>query len=897
MMSPLAALLLLATASSGQNAETAGLTAFYPCDEGGGTVLRDATGRGHDATISGAAFTPFGEGSALRLDGVDDFGDCGRGPEFDMRDAVSLDLWVYPETLPAGEAGVVGKDYGSYVLTHYQDGRFWWYISGGGNSCKAAVPLKGWHHIAATFDGELLKLYVDGQLADTQVSTTNRISPGERFWIGKSAGDAQFTRGAHFAGLVDEIRVYRRALTADEVVDHYRTTHLSHRLSARCLPYPFMRELRLRLDTQGLGRLPEGSRPEVSDRRGEGGGPLLTETLGPLTSWRTEEFTIAFDGRAAGEYRLTAQAVAEGPIGRAAVVRFAWSGVGSDSGGGEKLKPLNNLVTELLDIGTTRTQESHAFTTPRDGWVFVSSQESEGARVVLTRPDREDVLVSHQAANHAPLEAMRWLPRGDHRILVNDRGGRMPGRLIIRAIPELIFAKFGAHPHVKEYGLYDWGFLGRHVLPHLNTMVGNGSEEQRPFAEEWQGHGKRWITESGVPGLRNGEPVDPDEVFRFWTGQPGMSDPLLDGIIADEFWAGDLPQYPGWTEAVRRINAADGLRDKSFYPYCGSMSGSEPSREFMRAVLDGGNRFAWERYLPEQRTERAARLYLDSALREEALQWETTLPGSVERMVVCIGYFSQPPETLDVDPAVDHKVYLDMQFHLIANDPAFRDVAGLMTYLSSYSDEETVRWAGKLFRHYGIEGRAERMTDDPYELPHVRNPDFEEGLDGWDVSSADEGSVGTGTMAGYSWLQGRYPKTSQGDTFLTLERSDKGPNRVSQTIRGLRPGRVYSLRAYVADIDDLDTQQTLGVSIEASGVELLQDRSLRHVFPNCYSHHLGDYDDKRRAWMNYHWQIFRATGDEARLTVSDWASNAEPGGPIGQRLAVNFVQVQPYDTP
>jgi hypothetical protein len=396
-------------------------------------------------------------------------------------------------------------------------------------------------------------------------------------------------------------------------------------------------------------------------------------------------------------------------------------------------------------------------------------------------------------------------------------------------------------------------------------------------------------------GLGKNEPVSPDEAEASWAGNPGMKDPLLDGLIVDEFWSGDLPQYAGWTEAVRRLAGSPALAEKLYYPYCGSMYGSEASREFMRAVLGAGNRFALERYLPEPRTAEAAEACLDSALSQEVAQWEAGLPGSPERMVVCFGYFSAPPESLDVDPTVDHKVWLDMQFHRVANDPAFDRVAGLMTYLCSYADEETVRWAARLFRHYGIEGRADRLTTDPYKLPHVANPDFEDGLTGWDVEAAEEGAVSTSSLSGFSWLQGRYPRTSQGDTFAVLRRSAQGPNRLSQTVRSLTPGRLYSLRCYSADIGNLGQEQKLGLSLQLTGADVLPDQQFQHVFPNCYSHHLAPYDDKARAWMNYHWLVFRATGTEARLAIADWTPAGTPGGPPGQSLAVNFVQVQPYE--
>jgi hypothetical protein len=45
--------------------------------------------------------------------------------------------------------------------------------------------------------------------------------------------------------------------------------------------------------------------------------------------------------------------------------------------------------------------------------------------------------------------------------------------------------------------------------------------------------------------------------------------------------------------------------------------------------------------------------------------------------------------------------------------------------------------------------------------------------------------------------------------------------------------------------------------------------------------------------MVYHYQQFRATGPTAELTLSDWRSPDDPGGPIGQETIFSFVEVQP----
>ena len=159
MRSSLAALVIVLAAACGFAGEKNGPpVADYRFDEGTGTTLHDRSPAGNHATIHGAAWVRCGDGFALRLDGRDDYVDCGSPAAVDLAKAVSVEAWVLPEAVPAaGEPGVVGKSYGSYVLTYYADGRFWWYVSGGGNKCQAPAPPGTWHHVAGTFDGRTLQ--------------------------------------------------------------------------------------------------------------------------------------------------------------------------------------------------------------------------------------------------------------------------------------------------------------------------------------------------------------------------------------------------------------------------------------------------------------------------------------------------------------------------------------------------------------------------------------------------------------------------------------------------------------------------------------------------------------------------------------------------------------------
>jgi len=571
------------------------------------------------------------------------------------------------------------------------------------------------------------------------------------------------------------------------------------------------------------------------------------------------------------------------------------------------MRVLNNFVTELLHVAPPdgKPAAQLAFRNPREGWVFfrlVARASGPGAiHVRLGDVSVGEANFAHRADAPRTVEAMRFLPAGSHTLDVTRTGACTLDSLIVRAVPEILYCKFQSDPHVKEYGPYDWDMLQKHVLPHVNTIVGTGAAAHRNRVEAWRRRGLRWIVECGVPGVRAEDVVSADKAYAYWTKNPGLTDPNLDGVIADEFiGAGDpryTPKYAAWTEAVRRIHANTALRDKRFYPYCVPLYHAKAPRTFIQTVMDCGYPFALERYLKEQPTEAGAWKHLDDQLQVTLAEWRALQPECGEHMIVCLGYMSAPPESLNSNPSVDYKVYMDMQFNLIANHPAFWRLYGIMEYLSAYADEEIVRWAGRLFRHYCIEGKADMLSTDPYVLPHLVNPDFDAGTTGWTVEPAEPNGISTGHMAGYGFLEGRYPRTTEGDNFLVMRRNAARPNRIVQQIKHLQPGRLYSLKMFTGDDQDLSKRVAHAISIRIENADVRAERTIDHVFANCYSHHVAPFDNKHKAWMNYHVRVFRATGPTARLIISDWRSNSDPGGPIGQALRVNFVEVQPYFEP
>lgn len=553
------------------------------------------------------------------------------------------------------------------------------------------------------------------------------------------------------------------------------------------------------------------------------------------------------------------------------------------------VKRLSNFVIELINTTMSGRESSVNFENPREGWILVRARSSGPSTAnrhlfVDADPPESPVLILRKGIEEA--EAMAYMKAGIRRLTL-EADAHHETSICIRAIPEIIYANYPGNPHLKEYGEYDWGFLDQvGMLASANVIITGNPEG--PWIEQWTHAGGRILQQVGVPGLRRDETIDGESAYTYWSQSTGWRSDAADGLIADEFLTHRDPKVPAWSDAIHRLLAE--RPDRVFYPYIGG--DPEDLESLLQSLADTSCRFAWERYLKEQPTEEEAWKCLETRLKEPVRRFSSTLPGFPERLVVVLGILCGPPETLNTNPSVDYKVFMDMQFNLIANDPAFEGIYGIEEYLSSYADEEYLRWAAHLYRHYCIEGRRERATLDPYQLDHLYNPDFARGLEGWTTASARSGSIGVEEMEGIGWLQGRYPKGKEGDRYLFMTLSPEGPNIVSQDVRNLARNRVYSLKMYVWDPDNLTQEKEHAVGLRIEGAENLPDLSFNGRFPSCYSHKMPRLGEGK-AWFNFARMVFRPRDHEVRLEISDWMGS-EPAGPLGQRLAVNFVEIEPF---
>ena len=79
-------------------------------------------------------------------------------------------------------------------------------------SGTAALPLNTWSHLAATYDGATLRIYVNAVQVASQAVTGSIVTSSNPLNVGGNS-----VWGEYFAGLIDEVRIYGRALTAAEI--------------------------------------------------------------------------------------------------------------------------------------------------------------------------------------------------------------------------------------------------------------------------------------------------------------------------------------------------------------------------------------------------------------------------------------------------------------------------------------------------------------------------------------------------------------------------------------------------------------------------------------------------------------------------------------------------------
>ena len=197
-------------------AAPSGLVAAYGFDEVSGTSATDASGSGNTGFLVGATHTTSGKyGGALVFSGSGQLVSVADSASLDLTSGMTLEAWVFPTQGGASWRDVIYKASDVYFLESSSTSGA---LPAAGGTFGAplfgtsALPLNTWSHLAASYDGAALRLYVNGTQVASRAQTGAIQTSNSPLSIG---GDATF--GQYFTGRIDDVRVYNRALSVTEI--------------------------------------------------------------------------------------------------------------------------------------------------------------------------------------------------------------------------------------------------------------------------------------------------------------------------------------------------------------------------------------------------------------------------------------------------------------------------------------------------------------------------------------------------------------------------------------------------------------------------------------------------------------------------------------------------------
>ena len=197
-----------------------GLVAAWGFNEGAGTTVADVSGNNNTGTIQGPTWSTQGRyGNALTFDGSNDIVLVPSSASLNVTTGLTVSAWVFPTAAQSGWRAIVQKEVDSYFLHASNNGGPLRPAAGGtfngtGNYVEAssAIALTTWTHLALTYDGATIRLFVNGNLVSSAPQTGALENNNNALRIGGNSPYTEF-----FLGRIDDVRIYNRALAASEI--------------------------------------------------------------------------------------------------------------------------------------------------------------------------------------------------------------------------------------------------------------------------------------------------------------------------------------------------------------------------------------------------------------------------------------------------------------------------------------------------------------------------------------------------------------------------------------------------------------------------------------------------------------------------------------------------------
>jgi hypothetical protein len=195
------------------------LVGWWKLDEGTGSTVIDWSGHGNFGRINGDPQGVAGyDGDALEFDGRGDYVNCGNSPSLTITGDITFMCWIKVAAFSKTWETILAKGDDSYRMSrgpgtgdsiHFGCNG----PSGGNLNATTIVTDDTWHHAALMYNGTTQIIYIDGAEDARQASTGSINVSSYDFCIGENL-DAT---GRHLTGLVDDVRIYNRALSLEEI--------------------------------------------------------------------------------------------------------------------------------------------------------------------------------------------------------------------------------------------------------------------------------------------------------------------------------------------------------------------------------------------------------------------------------------------------------------------------------------------------------------------------------------------------------------------------------------------------------------------------------------------------------------------------------------------------------
>lgn len=188
----------------------------------GGSVTLTATGTNGTGSVAGRG---------LRFDGTDDAASIPHGASLNLSVALTMEAWINPVGTGAATQDVVCKSSNSantgYIFprtdTRWDDLAIWLHIGGSWRVFSTPyTAYKGsWHHVAASYDGSRVKIFIDGAKVLDQAQTGAVATNGNALTLGNQPGYSEY-----YNGQLDEVRLWNVARSEAQVQADYNKTVL-----------------------------------------------------------------------------------------------------------------------------------------------------------------------------------------------------------------------------------------------------------------------------------------------------------------------------------------------------------------------------------------------------------------------------------------------------------------------------------------------------------------------------------------------------------------------------------------------------------------------------------------------------------------------------------------------